>query len=64
MGNACGCGSEKPIDPTPKQDPEEDKRQEELAQALAGMNVEPIDIEKELRDGELNSVKEVDSQDQ
>ena len=60
MGNACGCGDDQPLDPRDrpdaKPDAEELRRQQELAEALAGMNVEPFDLNRELMNGELNEV--------
>lgn len=60
MGNACGCGSEKPVDPT-QLPQEEQKRQEELAKALEGADDTPVDLALEIPDKNgLLKVDEVD----
>ena len=63
MGNACGCDKDSnPIDPTLKEKEEEEKRQKELSEALAGMDVEPFDLEKELVNGQLDEIQEDEEQ--
>ena len=63
MGNACGCGSERPVDPQIN-DQAERLRQEELAKALEDADVTPIDLAEEIPAAKhgLNAVKEVDEQ--
>lgn len=60
MGNACGCGSEKPIDPTAQKN--EQKRQEELAEALKNADTKPVDLQYEFPNATLHEAEEVEEQ--